>query len=119
MIDLAGVDVDILGVNDTAKENRDHDGVTDENYDGPFFFLSESCFNILSFPIFGIVGAKGGGGSSMIFHDCLKCVCSVVMAFISTCPLTHSNFKGVTSVMLEVFFGLSTCMKRVVISMAI
>ena len=60
MIDLADVDGDLLGLNDSVKENGDDDGDTDENDGGPFVSLSKISINILSSPICGYTGAKGG-----------------------------------------------------------
>ena len=98
---LVAVDGDLLGVNAVPKENRGDDGDTDENYGGPFVFLSEFFINFLSSPIFGNAVAKGGGGYSRLIRDCVKYVCPGGTAFISTCPSTQENFKGLTSVMLE------------------
>ena len=49
----------------------------------------------------GNAGSKGGGGSSKLICDRLKSVCSGGMAFMSNCPSTQANCKGVTSVVLE------------------
>ena len=41
----------------------------------------------------------------MLILDSVKYVCSSGMASLSTCPLNHENFKGVTSVMLKAVCG--------------
>ena len=105
MKDLTEVSSELLGVNPVAKENEDNDGDIDENDGGPFVALSEFFINVLSSPICGNTGAKGGGGYSKIICDCVKSVCSCGMAFMSICPLTWENFKGVISVMLEAVCG--------------
>ena len=74
MIDLTDVNGDLLGLNAATKENGDNDGYTYENDGGTFISLSEFCINVLSSPIYGDAGGKGGWGYSNLICDCLKYV---------------------------------------------
>ena len=86
MIDLAKVAGDLFVVNAASKENWEDDGGTDENDGGIFVALSEFFINVLSYPICGNAGAKGGRRSFKLVIECVKSVCFGGMAFMSTCP---------------------------------